>query len=201
VDLLYQLEQESYFFLAILLPEWLVLTVSSPFRLLVFRSEVRPWRLLSHGLSSPESSVVCGGLVSYGCRRFSLPSIVPIVRSRGSRSAFLEIFAQGWQIRSLASFTGFVFLVKIENWGLFFVPTRSSFLHSRIRVWVCFKTYDFVCCSVCVQARSSKLSSFEHPRGYLSKDICRFFSVIISVVDVVIQSSGIGTGLALCFLQ
>jgi len=143
----------------------------------------------------------CSGLASYGCRRSSIPAIVPIVRSRGSTSVLIENFAQGWQIRSLASFTGSAYLVKIEKLGLLFVMHHPSFLHCRIRVWVRFTTYDFVCCSACVQARPSRVSSFEHPRCNWVEAVCRFYSVIIPVAGVDIQRGGIGTGLALCVLQ
>jgi len=129
-----------------------------PWWLNVFRSGFRPWSLLSRDLSSPESSVAAGGLVSYGCRWFSLLAVVPGFRSRGPRSTVFDGFAHEGQIRLLASFLGFTPLVKIENRGCFFVPSR------------------FVC------------SSLPKP-------------ALISEVDVVIQSSRMGIGIALCFLQ
>jgi len=74
-----------------------------------FQWPIRLLRARSLGLFSPEFSVVCGDLVSYGCRRPSNSAIVQRVRSRGSRSGFIESLNHGRLSRSvsIASFYSF----------------------------------------------------------------------------------------------
>jgi len=75
--------------------------------------------------SSPASPAVCDDLARDGCRRQSALVIVAIARARGSRSALLKMFAQGWHLRSRASFTGAANLVKVEQFGLFAANNQS----------------------------------------------------------------------------
>uniref|UniRef100_A0A7C9D6H5 Uncharacterized protein n=1 Tax=Opuntia streptacantha TaxID=393608 RepID=A0A7C9D6H5_OPUST len=67
-----------------------------------FQWTIQLLRARSLGLFSPEFSVVCGDLVSYGCRRPSTSAIVQRVCSRGSRSGFIESLNHGRLSRSVS---------------------------------------------------------------------------------------------------